>query len=45
MDTQRTALPELLGREDERARIDARLADARAGRSSALVVCGEAGIG
>jgi DNA-binding CsgD family transcriptional regulator len=45
MNTRRTAPPELLGRKDERARIDARLDDARAGRSSALVVCGEAGIG
>src|SRR5262249_1832033 len=45
MNTRRTAPPELLGREAERAGIDARLQDARAGHSSALVVCGEAGIG
>jgi len=41
MHTQRV----LLGREDECARIDRLLDDARAGRSGALVVRGEAGIG
>jgi DNA-binding CsgD family transcriptional regulator len=45
MNERRTASPELLGREAERARIDAVLDDARAGRSSALVLSGEAGIG
>jgi DNA-binding CsgD family transcriptional regulator len=36
---------ELIGRADARARIDALLADARAGRSGALLITGETGIG
>jgi DNA-binding CsgD family transcriptional regulator/tetratricopeptide (TPR) repeat protein len=35
----------LLGREAECARLDSLVANARAGRSSALVLCGEAGVG
>src|SRR5690606_14434288 len=35
----------LLGRDTELARLDSLIANSRAGRSSALVVCGEAGIG
>src|SRR3954469_8966140 len=35
----------LLGRDGERAQLDELLAGARAGISSALVLCGEAGVG
>jgi len=35
----------IVGRDQERGRIDRLLADARAGRSGALVVAGEAGVG
>ena len=45
MDKRRSQSAELIGREEERARIDALLDGARLGRSGALVVSGEPGIG
>src|SRR5436190_91766 len=45
MGKRRSQSAELIGREEERARIDALLDGARLGRSGALVVSGEPGIG
>ncbi len=45
MDKESSGSPELVGREAERALIDTLIEAARAGRSSALVIRGEAGIG
>jgi len=45
MRTRSEPMPELLGREAERAALDSLLEDLRSGRGRALVVRGEAGVG
>jgi len=45
MDNRRSESAELIGRKEERARIDALLDGARLGHTGALVVTGEPGIG